>query len=241
MKQFRQWQGMTLIELMVTIGIIGLLLVIATPSLNAMQTRQSLRTAQRGVQSALYRLEQLTLAPQIADQTAAGESYDVIGYGLLFYNQTAGTAVSPRIMECSLAPTPTNDFLAVIKIVRLRDSSGSIQARWNGGESSCANNKTLNPKDYVQDFYLLPRGVTFYSETLPEGSGWLITRPLYAVGQSLGAWTHPDYPDPLMNQASHQFLLRAGKNQSLCMGVTLARETSAIAISPGLVSREGCL
>ena len=70
--------GVTMVEVMATLVIMATITVLTIPSLRSFQGRQELLTSQKGIQSFLYRMHQLALAP--TDSKLGGA--EAVGYGL---------------------------------------------------------------------------------------------------------------------------------------------------------------
>lgn len=233
--------GMTLIELVATLGILGILMAFAVPPFRSIQGRQSLRIAQRNVASALTRMQQLVLAPQ-ANDGQIGVTYDIVGYGLIIANKPKVGGTLPRLGSCSIDPLPNNDFLAVVKFVKMRSSDGEIRVVPNGANpDSCG---TINPKRYPNDFYILPNNVHMSPNSLTENSAWLLAMPMYAAGQSFGELTAPGYLNPLPASDSTQSLQLYHESirvdgKPICQAIDFARNSNGITMNQGIV-RGGC-
>ncbi len=228
MKHHR-WVGMTIIELLTTIAIIGLLTILALPPLRGLQGRQDMYVTQRNIQSALYRMQQLALAPQ----TKSSETYDIIGYGLLFHPRERGEQLG--IADCILQTYPERDFLALIKFVRLRDAQGTIKPLLNAGEPG---NCTIDWHASTTDFYVLPRGVVMapgVSQPPFSQSQWLLVTPLVASGSSFGQLQSylptQQFIDPLDSPSARLMIkhtsIRVGP-APLCLEVTFSRQSNSI-------------
>lgn len=167
---------MTLIELLATLAILGILTAIAVPSFRSFQGRQSLLLAQRNVQSALYRMQQLALAPPDTTQT----TYEVVGFGLGFNRAVTS------LEGCALMASQTNtDFLALYQFTRNKNTgviSKNLYRVTNPGQSGC-NGTILNITATPDTFTALPKDVAFSTNNpLPA----LLVTPLQAIGQRYG-------------------------------------------------------
>ncbi len=227
--------GMTLIELMATITIMAIILIVALPSFRALQARQDLRVAQRGIQSALYSMQQQALAPPSTNES-------VVGYGLAFYP----TLTSITIDGCPI--TPPAEFVAIFKFVQDKVTNGNVIPRLRACPKA---GETL--RDYPSDFYVLPKGVTFRSEwsTPPftVNTPWLLPAPLGATGNRLGDFATflagTPYQDPLASLLPGQqavlgieqktvTLFENGQRRPACYGIVFARDNNAVAITSQL-------
>lgn len=183
--------AMTLVELLATMAILGLLATVAIPSFRRLQVRQSLTTATKHIQSAFYRLQQLALAP-----AGGEESYDVVGYGLVVQRVKPGTDIL-TYASCQVEQ-PDNDFLMFVKYVRSRTSASALSylpVSAAGGDSA---NCRIQPKDFPNDFYVLPAGVRLDPTSLPDGiEGWLVSLPLQSAGTTFGTLPTDPFLNPL--------------------------------------------
>lgn len=227
---------MTLIELVVTITIMSLLTVAAVPSLRGLSARQSLRAAQRQAQSLLYRVQQLALAPPVNES----QSYDTIGYGLMAY--PTHSLPPANLGGCRI--DASNDFLALVKFVRLRDSSGAISAVLNSQDpTATANGCQVDASNTPNDFYVLPKQVQMSSSSVPGiQKPWLVPVPLQATGERYGDLMNyapsNEFTNPLASNATDTqaelILKHTTVNVSrdpLCHGVLFSHDTSGISVT----------
>lgn len=234
-----EWRAMSLIELLATVAIIGILTALAVPSFRGFQVRQRLRIAQQSVQTLSVRAKQLALAPP--DTTA---THDTVGYGLVFYSvPAANTTVSvPASSGCAVRAQ--NDFVALVKYVRERANNSTIRPILNPITSPTACPSVIDPADYPEDFYMLPRPVQWdRSNSTPTlATPWLIPLPLQSVGDTYGALPiDAAYQNPLVVANNATVYLRNPSvrvgTKFLCQSLTFTRDLSknvaSVAISAG--------
>jgi prepilin-type N-terminal cleavage/methylation domain-containing protein len=239
--------GMTLIELMATVSIMGLLTVFAIPSFQGLQGRQDLRVTQSSIQSALYRLQQLALAPPaLAADTGQGADFDVVGYGLAFYS-VPKTNFSGTVTLGNCHVQVTNDFIAVYKFVRFKRDNSDIQPYLAAVNPATTNATTCEvvARSYPQDMYVLPKHVKLSTKASNPflTQPWLITQSLASVGNEVGVLSGgAGFTDPFVTTSTpllavqHTSIKQAG--QPLCYGVTLSRYSEAIQITNQV--KQGC-
>jgi type II secretory pathway pseudopilin PulG len=241
---------MTLIELMATIAIMAILMVAAIPSFRGLQARESMSLAQQGIQSLLYRMQQLSLAPPTLDES----KYQILGYGLAF--QKKGMQAGGCVVN---AP---NDYLAVYKFVVVRnngsgaiDSTGQIRLVLNAFDplTPCGPGGAINVIKYPKDFYILPNNVVInqpQTQSLSSPSTslpWLLPMPLQSAGDQYGDLSVPNtgYNNPLpANNFSaaaqlviQQTYIKVG-SEKLCRSIKFSHDTQGVLISTHLVG--GC-
>lgn len=235
------WSGMTLVELLATVGIIGLLLVASIPSFRALQARESMTLTQQGIQALLYRMQQLSLAPP--SQTVDSP----IGYGLAFHKKGSPTTVGPCNVNAS------NDFIVIYKYAVSQDqgTAGTVFPIINSlpGGQPCGPTGTIDAKDYRQDFYVLPKNIEINAqESTPANLPWLLPVPLRATGTSFGSFDPPisfGYSNPLPeNDSSAKAMLviqhtsiQVGGSK-LCRGINFSRSSSGVSATTRQIA--GC-
>lgn len=87
--------GFTLVELLVTIGIIVLLMIVAVPNFAKYRNINDLNNAAKLIQSEIYKARNMALAPAV-DKRPESDAYSV---DLISTNDTQGTIFSMRIWE----------------------------------------------------------------------------------------------------------------------------------------------
>lgn len=115
--------GMTLIELMATVAIIGLLVAFGVPSLRIQDEHQSLEIAERQLESAVYQMRSLALAPAGQSMVVGASSqYDVLGYGVYVYQGSDPRAGSGLVCSDTHSLPGGDDryYAVVIESIRLR-------------------------------------------------------------------------------------------------------------------------
>ncbi len=189
-----QWRGMTLVELVITIGLMSTISALAIPSFRQLQARQSLRVSQREIQGALYHMQELTLAP--ADYSVG--NYDVVGYGLYMGDR--------RDYPCDVdIHDDSTQFLALYKFVRFHNETASLAAvpqftnPISPTDPNCSS-YVYPARKYPNEFFILPPDVRFRSVS---SRPWMIALPLSSVGQSLGSLPIPsEFINPLASRSS---------------------------------------
>jgi prepilin-type N-terminal cleavage/methylation domain-containing protein len=230
-----KFSGMTLLELMLTLTIMGILATIMIPSVRALQGRQTLLNGQREVQSALYRLQKLALSPPVNDDT----EYTILGYGLGFYPYKGD--LSP-MGNCAV--NTKSGFIAVHKFVTSRtDNSGTIKTSFNGVNPGqpCPD---LTPSNYPNDIFVLPQKTEFNMAKDTATSNeikfpWIVVMPLFSSGSSYGAletavdtntYQLPFAPNSGISQIkvilAHQ-TIKVGGNK-LCRSIIFSKNSSGI-------------
>jgi hypothetical protein len=230
---------MTLIELLATIAIIGMLLVTAIPPFRSLQARESMTLTQQGVSALLIRMQQLSLAPP---EAAADER--IIGYGLAFHKRD----VQNTLTSCTVVAD--NDFFALYKFVVSRDptSIGRIVPVLNPFPSTapCGTSPTIDAKNYRSDFFILPDSIQMNAALSTKSSQpqtnfpWLISVALQSAGTSYGQIDPSAYrynnPLPENNPSASGVLviehtrIKVG-NAPLCRSIQFSRSSSGIAAS----------
>lgn len=185
-------EGFTLIELLTTIAVIGVLTVAGIPSFRGLQARQNLRLAQKSVQSSLYRLQNLAIAPQ--EQQPGGVT-DVVGYGLWVVHSSPSMSTLALSDGCRITNIEGRDFIALMKYVRSRQT-GQIVPQLNavGQPSDCGTTSgaaRLSLQRNQDDYFVLPSGVAIHQSasvpTFGPNTAWLITKPLRSSEQAFSA------------------------------------------------------
>jgi type II secretory pathway pseudopilin PulG len=236
---------MTLVELLATIGIIGVLSVIAIPSFRGLQARENMTLAQQGVHALLTRMQQLALAPP---ERAANEK--VVGYGLAFHKkaQPDNNLNGCRVMA-------NNDFFALYKFVVSRDpaTAGQIIPVLNAFDSSvrCEPDGTIQATDYKKDFFTLPSDIIMNATRSQQLSQprtafpWLLSVPLQSAAnyQQINP-TRYGYNNPLpaVGTPKGVLVIQHAKlrvnNRPLCRKIEFSRSSSGIATTTQIV--QGC-
>ncbi len=244
--------GMTLIELLATITILGLVTVFAIPSFRALQGRQDMRVAQGVIQSALYRLDQLALAPPaITQDSGQATDFDIVGYGLVFYPLAKNSKGTATLANCTISVT--NDFVAVIKYVRLKTANSIIKPMLMPADPTQTGACNVVARSHSEDIYTLPARVAFGERAsqpaLTDRVPWLVTQPLASVGTSVGALSNdPDFTNPFGRQSTPFLAIRhtsikVEEGLPLCYGITLSRYSEAVRVTSKLTkenSPQGC-
>ncbi len=188
MKRHTQ-EGFTLIELLTTIAVIGILTVAGIPSFRGLQARQNLRLAQKSVQSSLYRLQNLAIAPQ---EQQPGGITDVVGYGLWVVHSSPSLNTLALSDGCRITSIDGRDFIALMKYVRNRQT-GQIVPELNAVSQpsdcgSASSTARLSLQSNQDDYFVLPTGVKIHeSASVPSfgaNTAWLITKPLRSAEQA---------------------------------------------------------
>lgn len=236
--------GMTLVELLATLSIIGLITVAAVPSYRNLQARYALTNAQSNVQAAFYRMQQLTLASITQAESSA---YEVVGYGMYIYRHADGaTNTYPKLEGCTI--TTTSDFIAIYKVIRfktndtdlkmipfLADPKSSQGVIWPNCPSG-----GINPQAESDNFFVFSSSVRVSdTQSKPAQFPWLLFAPVQSVGSSLGEFTVPsDTTNPLDDAQStarlvieHRKLKLSGK--PLSRAVEFNADTSGPVIIKG--------
>lgn len=178
--QFR-WSGMSLIEVMATVTILTLLTALAVPSLRTFQSRQSLLTTQKGLQSQFYQMQQLALAPIYTGQT----DYTIVGYGLALVSRSSDKDGLTTIAGCQVVLD--SDLTALLQFIKFPD--GTITASLvdvakptlsRPAEPDCLEATPLVPQKYPKTFYVFPRDIGISASSTPP-LPWLVTWPLEAT------------------------------------------------------------
>ncbi len=231
---------MTLIELVTTIAILGVLLVLSIGPFQALQARQSLRQAQEEIQSSIGRMQQLSLAPP-----ALATDSTIVGYGLAFY-PTSQMQTKPTFQNDSRHCTvnTTADFVALFKFVRDTSTNSQITPLFNSFEQ-CDEGRGIDPADYPSDFYLMPAGVTFVpQDSTPSAMPWLLpialqsTRDRYGDLGTAAAYVGGDWHNPLPSARTKAVLalqhssVSAGNRHLAC--IILSRERNSVALATEL-------
>lgn len=243
----RSLAGMTLIELLASIAILGMVTIFALPAFRGLQARQDMRVAQGIIQSALYRLEQLSLAPPaITQDSGEATDYDIVGYGLVFY-RIPKTNYSGSVSLANCRVTASNDFMAVYKFVRFKQGNSVIQPYLMPVDPTTSIPATcaLIARSYPQDIYVLPSRVLLADQASspPLGQPWLVTQSLKSVGTSVGQLTgDASLVDPFESTNTPLLALQHTSirvsGQPLCYGVALSRFSQSIQITNRVT--EGC-
>ncbi len=236
-----RFAGMSLIELLVTIAIIGIVTVFAVPSFRGLQGRQDMRVAQGVIQSALYRLDQLALAPPaITQDTGQLSDFDIVGYGLIFYSSGRPGATPVTVADCSV--TVTNDFIATVKYIRYKSNNNAIRALLVPVDPWAPGPCRINARNYPDDIYALPQRVSFSQQAsdpdiIPK-KPWIVTQTLASVGTSVGELeTSASYTYPFLSTATPKLAVKhrsirstnaKGDVQALCYGISFSRYSNAI-------------
>lgn len=243
----KRFVGMTLIELLATTAILGLLTAFAIPSFRGLQGRQDMRVTQGVIQSALYRLDQLALAPPaITQDQGQANDFDIVGYGLVFYpiprTNYAGTV---NLANCTV--TATNDFIAVLKYVRDKQNNGDIKPVLMPADPGSNTACSLSSRNHPEDLYVLPTRVRLsVRASSPQlTKPWLITQTLASVGTSVGSLqTGANFTNPFLSFANPVLAVQHAtirqNNQPLCYGVNLSRYSEAVKISSQIKASQGC-
>lgn len=236
----RSFAGMTLVELVATVGILGLVTVFALPSFRGLQARQDMRVAQGTIQSAIYRLDQLSLAPSsIARDTGDGRDFDILGYGLVFA-RIPKKDYTGQVNVANCRVTVSNDFIAVVKFVRSKSGNSEIKPYLAAVDPATpqAGVCTLVARKYPKDMYVMPSQVRFSTGSstpvIDDKNPWMITQPLASVGTSVGAFAASGYTNPFSIPAPVLVVRHATVKQNnvpLCYGVELSRYSQAIEIA----------
>lgn len=188
MKRHTQ-EGFTLIELLTTVAVIGILTVAGIPSFRGLQARQNLRLAQKSVQSSLYRLQNLAIAPEVQ---LPGSITDVVGYGLWVVHTNPSQSTLALSNGCRITSIDGRDFIALMKYVRNRQT-GQITPELNAisQPSDCGTTggaARLSLQSNQDDYFVFPSGVKIHeSASVPSfgaNTAWLITKPLRSAEQA---------------------------------------------------------
>jgi prepilin-type N-terminal cleavage/methylation domain-containing protein len=248
--KFSVAQGMTMVELLATVAIIGILLATAIPSFRGLQARESMTLTQEGISALLTRMQQLSLAPP---QTNSNET--VVGYGIYLAKQTTPQTIFP---DCQF--TAENDFLALYKFIVSTDLSNAgtiipVSTAFTEA-NSCGGGLVVEAKDFSKDFFVLPQSLEFNATrsaqlSLPQTSfPWLLIVPLQSArsNQSLqsgvyGAGTTYNYPLPDGDNNAKGVLVIQDSSLKVnggnfCRGVEFARSSLGISATTRVV--EGC-
>jgi prepilin-type N-terminal cleavage/methylation domain-containing protein len=185
----RTQEGFTLVELLTTIAVIGVLTAAGIPSFRGLQARQNLRLAQKSVQSSLYRLQNLAIAPQ---EQQSGSVTDVVGYGLWIVHSNPSLTTLTMSDGCRVTSIDGRDFIALIKYVRNRQT-GQITPQLNAVKeptdcSSASSAGLLSLRSNQDDYFVFPSGVKIHEgSSVPAfgvSTGWLIPRSLRSAEQA---------------------------------------------------------
>lgn len=237
--------GMSLVELLATVGIIGILLVAAIPSFRGLQAREAMTLTQQGVSALLIRMQQLSLAPP---ETIGSEK--VVGYGLAFHKKT-----TPNLLAgCTV--TSNNDFFALYKFIVSQDATTAgrivpVLAPFSAS-NPCGNGPQIKAEEYKKDFFILPDPVVMNTNlssqlSLPNTPfPWLLSVPLQSAGAyaqiNPNAYNYNN-PLPTDNAAAKGVLViqhnRVQVNgRPLCRSIQFSRSSSGIAATTQVIS--GC-
>lgn len=231
--------GMTITELLTTIAILGMVTIAALPSYGGIQGRQALKSAQQGIQSMLYRMQELAIAPT---QLSESSQNTTVGYGLYFFRQSNIPGANyPKINGCEVRTT--SDFVVLYRFVRPQNSSLSIAAEPNflsSGQQGCPLG-FVSPDRETSNFYVLPRSVVL-SDQSSHAFPWLVTQPIGAVGNSVGNLaTVSPYTDPLNSAQGkarlvleHKSLKIGANRKALTRVVEFQKHTNGITANQGL-------
>lgn len=229
---------MTLIEVLATLVILAILTVLAIPSFARFQGRQNLLASQKGVQSILYRMQQLALAPLEAGQ----EGYDVVGYGLAVIKSGPNTA---RLGGCSVGFT--RDTFALVSIIKSPSGEiGDYLVDAANAQTGCTQREPIDPKTLPMTFYVLPTGIDLSNDSNPA-LPWFGVWPLNPVGSQYGQLCQrgcESGSDPFISGNGHLKLKYARlKDISvpanfLCREVTISRNVTIEA--KGTIVTGGC-
>ncbi len=251
-RQTKYVSGMSLVEVMATIAILGILTALAIPAFRSLQGRQTLLSTQKGMQSVLYRMQQLALAPL----STPSSGYDVIGYALAVYKKPGGANPELTIGGCRVKAE--SDLVTLMQIVKFQ--SGSINNYLVDGttpNSAIPNSPTcatplIDPQKYPNTFYIFPAKVQIADTTSPA-LPWLIVQPLVATGrqygdlcQSAGSCLTSNLNDPLTTAPGVgrlQFIFSTIKDPTssqkrLCREVVFSRDVTVQA--DGKIVPGGC-
>lgn len=172
-----KWRGFTLIELLATMTIIGILTILAVPAFESLQEREQFTTVQRAIQSKIYEMQSLALAPP----TNSAENYTIVGYGLIFTPRKTSEIIGCKIKSDAAV-------LSTIEFVKYSD--GDLRAYLKGGPtpidtaaaptSGADCGSGLYPQAKANDFFVIPEGIDLSSTTSTTGSTlpWVIAQPL---------------------------------------------------------------
>lgn len=236
---------MTLVELLATIGIIGILVVIAIPSFRGLQARENMSLAQQGVNALLTRMQQLALAPP---ETTAAEK--VVGYGLAFHKK-----LQPDNNLNGCRVEADNDFFALYKFVVSKEPGtiGQIIPVLNPFDSSlrCEPDGTVQSDDYKKDLFTLSNDIIMnatLSQQLsqPETAfPWLLSVPLQSASnyQQINPIDY-GYNNPLPTAGDPKGVLVIQhtklqvNSRPACRTIEFSRSSSGIAATTKLV--QGC-
>lgn len=246
-----RWSAMSLVEVMATITILTLLTVLAVPSLRTFQSRQSLITTQKGLQSQFYQMQQLALAPIYTGQT----DYSIIGYGLALVNRSSAQDGEITIAGCKVILD--SDLTALLQFIKFPD--GQIEASMVGvatpnitslNQPDCVE-ELIVPKKYPKTFYVFPRHVSISQSSQPV-LPWLVTWPLLATAADFTnlcelarMCTDTGFGDPFSVAGEKRLLLinRASPDRShpdnyLCREIRFSKDVTIQAT--GTIVSGGC-
>lgn len=239
----RRLRAVTLVELIATMAIIGVMTALAIPSARKFSGRTTLQSAQKGVESLFYRMRQLSLAPPVITTTRDGDSaqYDILGYGLVFFDYSEQPVAFPEGEPCRVRAE--NDFIALIKIVRYYGSNGATEAMLNGVDPlQPACGEIIEAGQSPNDFYVLPKGVTLRRRSGAPEFPWALSLPTQGAGQRFGDISSflPDtYWNP--NESTELYLAYPSitvRQSPLCRSVNFATDLSEVTISETVVGEE---